>query len=104
MTPGVTFFFYNHTFVIIENKSMSINYKRVAEVWMDEYKEFLYARDPEKFKNIETGDLSYQLSVKKRNKCKPFKHFIENVAPDLVERYPLVEPPPFASGAVRHNY
>lgn len=83
---------------------LSINYKRVAEVWMDEYKEFLYARDPTKFQNIEAGDLSYQLSVKKRNKCKPFKHFIDNVAPDLLERYPLVEPPPFANGAVSHFF
>ncbi|CAO1307686.1 unnamed protein product [Diamesa tonsa] len=80
---------------------LSINYKRVAEVWMDEYKEFLYARDPAKFENIEIGDLSYQQSIKKRNKCKPFKHFLENVAPDLLERYPLIEPPPFANGAIQ---
>lgn len=31
------------------------NYKRVVEVWMDEYKEFVYKRDPEKYAKAETG-------------------------------------------------
>lgn len=34
---------------------ISINYKRVAEVWMDEYKEFVYKRDPEKYARTKTG-------------------------------------------------
>lgn len=76
------------------------NYKRVAEVWMDDYKNFIYARDPPRYDKVKTGDLSYQLSIKKKLKCKPFSYFIETVAPDMLEFYPLVDPPPFAKGAV----
>lgn len=68
---------------------------------MDEYKEFIYARNPQRFADVETGDLSRQLAVKKSLNCKPFKYFIEKVSPDMLEFYPLVDPPPFAKGAVR---
>ncbi|CAO1332625.1 unnamed protein product [Diamesa hyperborea] len=77
------------------------NYKRVAEVWMDEYKEFLYMRSPGKYENTDAGDLTEQFAVRERNKCKPFKWFLENIAPDLMEKYPPVEPPDFASGAIQ---
>jgi len=80
---------------------ISINYKRVAEVWMDEYKEFLYKRDPEKYAKTKTGDLSYQFYIKERQKCKPFSYFMEVVAPDMLDRYPYTEPPEFASGAIQ---
>ena len=69
------------------------NYKRVAEVWMDEYKEFLYMRSPGKYEKTDAGDLTEQFAVRERNKCKPFKWFLENIAPDLLEKYPPVEPP-----------
>lgn len=78
----------------------SRNYKRVAEVWMDDYKRFIYSRDPERYERVDAGDLSFQRSIKTKLNCKPFKHFIENVAPDLLEFYPLIDPPPFAKGAV----
>lgn len=77
------------------------NYKRVAEVWMDEYKDFLYARSPGKYEHIDTGDLTAQLAVRERLKCKPFKWFIEEIAPDLIEKYPPVTPPDFANGAIQ---
>lgn len=67
---------------------------------MDEYKEYIYARDPERYERVDAGDLSYQMSIKKKLNCKPFSHFIERVAPDMLEYYPVVDPPPFASGAV----
>lgn len=76
------------------------NYKRVAEVWMDDYKNFIYSRDPERYDKVEPGDLSYQFSIKNKLKCKPFSYFIEKVAPDMLENYPLIDPPPFAKGAV----
>jgi polypeptide N-acetylgalactosaminyltransferase len=77
-----------------------VNYKRVAEVWMDEYKEYIYARNPQRYAEVESGDLSYQYSIKRKNKCKPFSYFIENVANDMLEFYPLIDPPPFAKGTV----
>lgn len=48
-----------------------------------------------------TGDLSYQFYIKERQKCKPFSYFMEVVAPDMLDRYPYVEPPEFASGAIQ---
>lgn len=77
------------------------NYKRVAEVWMDEYKEYLYMRHADTYGNTDAGDLSKQREIRERLECKPFKWFIENVAFDLVEKYPPIEPPDFASGVIR---
>jgi polypeptide N-acetylgalactosaminyltransferase len=78
---------------------LSKNFKRVAEVWMDEYKEFLYRRKPDRYDRIDAGDISKQLAIKEKLHCKPFKYFIEVVAPDMLEKYPpdQVE---FASGSV----
>ena len=72
---------------------LTINYKRVAEVWMDEYKEFLYARSPGKYEKVDPGDLTKQKEIREQLQCKSFKWFIEEVAPDLVEKYPPVDPP-----------
>ncbi|XP_053689956.1 N-acetylgalactosaminyltransferase 6-like [Sabethes cyaneus] len=80
---------------------LSRNYKRVAEVWMDEYKEFLYMRDRKKYDNTDAGDLSKQLAIREKLQCKPFKWFMEKVAFDLIEKYPPVEPPDFANGAIQ---
>lgn len=78
------------------------NYRRVAEVWMDEYAKYLYDRRPH-YKNIDPGDLTAQREVRERLKCKSFKWFMEEVAFDLTKIYPPVEPPPFAHGELR-NY
>jgi len=67
---------------------------------MDDYKNYLYERDPDRYAKVKAGDISYQLAIKQRNQCKPFKYFIEEVAPDMLEYYPLRDPPPFATGAV----
>uniref|UniRef100_A0A0K2TIP3 Polypeptide N-acetylgalactosaminyltransferase n=1 Tax=Lepeophtheirus salmonis TaxID=72036 RepID=A0A0K2TIP3_LEPSM len=76
------------------------NHKRVIEVWMDEYKEFVYKKTPS-LKNINPGDLSKQKEVRQRLQCKSFKWFMEEIAFDLVKHYPAVEPPDFASGFIR---
>ncbi|KAJ1521517.1 hypothetical protein ONE63_003180 [Megalurothrips usitatus] len=76
------------------------NYRRVAEVWMDEYAEYLYKRRPH-YRNIDPGDLTEQKALRKKLQCKPFKWFMENVAFDLPKKYPPVEPPDIAVGMVR---
>ncbi|XP_071535221.1 N-acetylgalactosaminyltransferase 6-like isoform X2 [Panulirus ornatus] len=76
------------------------NYRRVAEVWMDEYKKYLYMRQPG-WLHVDTGDISEQLAVRERNKCKPFKWFMENVAFDLAKHYPLIEPPDYCNGTIQ---
>lgn len=75
---------------------------------------------------MDSGDISQMLNLKKKLKCKPFKFFMEEVAPggrlnflidlvenskqialflpDILDYYPLVDPPAFASGGVRHNF
>ncbi|XP_015113732.1 N-acetylgalactosaminyltransferase 6 isoform X2 [Diachasma alloeum] len=76
------------------------NYKRVAEVWMDEYAEFIYKRKPH-LRSLDPGDLREQKALRSRLRCKSFKWFMENIAFDLVEVYPPIEPEDFASGEIR---
>lgn len=77
------------------------NYKRVAEVWMDEYKEYLYKRRPH-YRNLDPGNISKQRALRETLKCKPFKWFMENVAFDQPKKYPPVEPPDYAKGEIRN--
>lgn len=70
---------------------------------MDEYKEFLYQRKPDRYERIDAGDVSKQLAIKKQLQCKPFKYFMEVVAPDMLEKYPPVQVE-FASGSVNLEY
>ncbi|KAK6637460.1 hypothetical protein RUM44_007877 [Polyplax serrata] len=76
------------------------NYRRVAEVWMDEYAEYLYLRRPH-YRKIDPGDLTAQKAVREKLKCKSFKWFIENVAFDLPLKYPPIEPPNIGEGEIR---
>lgn len=68
---------------------------------MDEYKEILYKRRPHYYNAADAGDISEQLALRERLKCKSFKWYMENVAFDLIEHYPLEEPS-FAYGAIRN--
>jgi hypothetical protein len=69
---------------------------------MDEYKEFLYLRRPH-YRSIDTLDISPQLAIREKLKCKPFKWFMTEVAFDLEKHYPSVEPPNFGEGEVGTN-
>ncbi|EDW02830.1 GH10909 [Drosophila grimshawi] len=77
------------------------NHKRVAEVWMDEYKEHVYRRDRTTYDKIDAGDLTRQRAVRERLQCKSFDWFMKEVAPDFLVHFPPVEPPPYASGAIQ---
>ncbi|XP_050300277.1 N-acetylgalactosaminyltransferase 6 [Anthonomus grandis grandis] len=77
------------------------NYRRVAEVWMDEYAQYLYMRRPH-YKMIDPGDLSKQRAIREKLHCKPFKWFMENVAFDLPLKYPPIEPGNFGWGEIRN--
>ncbi|XP_026327037.1 N-acetylgalactosaminyltransferase 6-like [Hyposmocoma kahamanoa] len=76
------------------------NYRRVAEVWMDEYSQYLYKRRPHYLK-IDPGDLTAQKAIRTKLKCKPFKWFITQIAFDLPVKYPMIEPEPFGSGQIK---
>lgn len=69
------------------------NNKRVAEIWLEDYKEALYSRHPERYKRIKIDeeDIEEQLELKEYLKCKPFSYFFNELATDMLERYPLEE-------------
>lgn len=75
------------------------NLKRVAEVWMDEYAEYIYQRRPE-YRHLAAGDMAVQKDLRSQLNCKSFKWFMTKVAWDLPKHYPPVEPPAAAWGEV----
>ncbi|KAK2905434.1 hypothetical protein Q8A67_007233 [Cirrhinus molitorella] len=73
-------------------KTVERNLARVAEVWLDEYKELFYGHGyhhllDKSVTNI--GNLTEQIELRKKLKCKSFKWYLENVYPDL--HAPLVK-------------
>jgi len=76
------------------------NIKRVAEVWMDDYKKYVYQRHPH-YQAENAGDLSQQRAIRSRLQCKSFRWFMEKVAYDQDKHYPAVVPKPYASGLIR---
>lgn len=68
---------------------------------MDEYKDYLYKRQPWLYEHLNPGDLTKQRALRKRLQCKPFKWFMERVAFDLIDHFPLDEPS-FAYGGIKN--
>ena len=67
---------------------------------MDEYKEWLYDKKPE-LKNVDPGDISDRIALRKKLKCKSFKWYMENVANDTVRS---IYEPLRANGPVSNNW
>nr|XP_023700614.1 polypeptide N-acetylgalactosaminyltransferase 10 [Paramormyrops kingsleyae] len=82
--------------------SLARNLKRVAEVWMDEYAEYIYQRRPE-YRHLSAGDVASQKELRSSLGCKSFKWFMAEVAWDLPKHYPPVEPPAAAWGELRNS-
>lgn len=76
-------------------KTVERNLARVAEVWLDDYKEIFYGHGYHLLQEVsKIGDLTQQKELRKKLQCKSFKWYIDNVFPDLDA--PLVR----ASGVV----
>lgn len=77
------------------------NHKRIAEVWMDEFKGLVYAGNKAAFAAADAGDMTRVKAMRRGLHCKPFRYFLEFVAPEMLERYPLEDPGYFAQGAIQ---
>ncbi|XP_004527090.1 N-acetylgalactosaminyltransferase 6 [Ceratitis capitata] len=77
------------------------NYKRVAEVWMDDYRYYLYKHAYGLYEKIDEGDLTDQFALRDKLHCKSFKWFMENIAFDLVKVYPPKGMTDFTYGQVK---
>ncbi|ELU12739.1 hypothetical protein CAPTEDRAFT_101883 [Capitella teleta] len=64
---------------------MEYNYKRIAEVWLDEYKKYFYYYRPE-LSAVDAGDLSSRRAIKEKCSQKynrDFSWFLKEVYPEL---------------------
>lgn len=78
------------------------NFMRVAEVWLDEFKDLPKQLEPQRYANVDPGDLTKQIDLKKRLNCKSFRWFLNNVAPDMIKKFPpIADPPKFAFGSIQ---
>merc|ERR1712241_599144 len=62
-------------------KIVNKNAARVAEAWMDEWKNFYYSMNPGA-RNVEIGDLTSRKNLRNNLKCKSFRWYLENVYPE----------------------
>ena len=79
------------------------NFKRVAEVWMDDYKNLLYSTDPERFAKVDVGDLTKQKAIRTDLNCKSFDYFVTVICPDLLKQSPIPHDEDVAYGALRSH-
>lgn len=62
------------------------NQVRLAEVWMDEYKEIFYRRNTDAAKIVKQksfGDLSKRFEIRQRLQCKNFTWYLKNIYPEV---------------------
>ena len=72
---------------------------RVVEVWLDDdFKEYFYTREPS-VRGYPVGDVAKQLKFKKDHNCKSFRWFMDNIAYEVYDKFPIL-PPNHAWGEV----
>lgn len=82
----------------LPSDSIIINKIRVAEVWLDEYKDIFYQYYPSK-KFSDFGNIQSRLDLRKKLNCKSFQWYLDNVAT-------MVKQPdtnPYGKGAIKNR-
>ena len=67
-------------------KTIQRNQARVAEVWLDEYKELFYGHGFHHLLDrsaVDIGDLTEQVALRQRLNCTSFKWYLDNVHPEI---------------------
>ncbi|TRY79170.1 hypothetical protein TCAL_09989 [Tigriopus californicus] len=63
------------------SKIVNHNNARLAEVWLDEWKDFYFSINPGA-RTVEIGDLTERRSLRKDLQCKSFRWYLENIYPE----------------------
>ncbi|XP_069980712.1 polypeptide N-acetylgalactosaminyltransferase 5 isoform X1 [Penaeus vannamei] len=70
-----------YTFPGGTSKIVNKNNARLAEVWLDDWKEFYYSINPGA-RSVDYGDVSPRRKLREDLKCKSFRWFLENIYPE----------------------
>lgn len=70
-----------YTFPGGTSKIVNKNNARLAEVWLDDWKEFYYSINPGA-RSVDYGDVSARRKLREELKCKSFRWFLENIYPE----------------------
>ena len=74
----------------INHTQVNVNKVRLAEVWLDDYKNFFYRSDPyAKTLVTHMGDVSERLRLKEKLHCKPFQFFVDRFRSVFDSKYML---------------
>ncbi|XP_054742504.1 LOW QUALITY PROTEIN: polypeptide N-acetylgalactosaminyltransferase 35A [Anastrepha obliqua] len=63
--------------------TMKRNSLRAAHVWMDEYKEY-FLKETKSARDMDYGDISARLEIRKRLKCHDFSWYMKNIYPEML--------------------
>lgn len=76
----------NVPYTYYKANAVLVNFRRVAEVWMDQYKDWLYERRPEIKRVADYGDISDRVALRHKLKCRSFEWYMKNVLNDTVRQ------------------